>query len=72
MALAFQVTDEEREELGEEAVIVRMNPLGSWVRMVTHADVSLEETQLTVKKLQFVINELEKTRRQSRQILQGY
>lgn len=45
--------------------------MGEWVRMVTHLDVSAEDIELTIKKLQYVINELEK-RPQSRGILLGY
>lgn len=65
-----QVTEEEKSELGDEAVVVRMNPLGGWARIVTHADVSFEDTQLTIKKLQYVISEIEK-KPQSREILQS-
>ena len=67
----IQVTEEEKADLGDEAVVVKMNPLGGWARIVTHVDVSYEDTRLAVKKLQYVINELEK-RPQSRQILQRY
>lgn len=71
LSLSLQVTEEEKSDLGDESVIVKMNPMGTWVRMVTHADVSFEDTQLTIKKLQYVINELEK-RPKSREILNGY
>lgn len=68
--LVFQVTGEEKSELGDEAVVVKMNPMGGWARIVTHADFSFEETQLTIKKLQYVISELENNP-QSREILQN-
>jgi hypothetical protein len=65
-----QVTEEEKSELGDEAAIVKMNTLGGSVRMVTHVDFSSEDTQFTIKKLRFVINEIEK-KPQSREILQS-
>lgn len=54
------MTEEEKDDLVEDAAIVKVNPFGSFVRIVTHCDVSYEDTLLTIKKLKYVIGELDK------------
>lgn len=57
----YKVTEEEREELGEDVCIMNFNAFGPGVcRLLTHLDVSYEDTLLAIKKMKFVINELEK------------
>lgn len=56
------MTEEEDADLQDMAVRVKMSSQGVGVRMVTHADVSLEDTQLAIRKLQYVINEIDKRR----------
>jgi hypothetical protein len=55
-----QVTEEEKADLMDEAAIVRVIPFGAFVRVVTHCDVSYEDTLLTIQKLKYVIGEMDK------------
>ena len=54
-----QVTEEEKSDL-DDAIVIRANPFGSFVRFVTHCNVSYEDTLLAIKKLKYVIQEFEK------------
>lgn len=59
--LQSQVTEEEKADLTDETAVVRVNPFGGeFCRVVTHADVSMEDTMLAIKKLKYVIGEFDK------------
>ena len=56
-----QVSEEEKENIERDEIVqVKVNPSDEFVRFVTHADVSFEDIQLTVKKIKYVIGELDK------------
>ena len=65
--LSLQVTQEEKAQLLDESVVVKVSPVYEYgnadmcqfVRFVTHADVSSEDMALVVKKLKYVISEIE-------------
>lgn len=57
----YQVTEKEREELGEDSCIMNFNSFGPGVcRLLTHVDVSYEDVMLAIKKIMYVVNEFEK------------
>ena len=59
MSRLFQSTAEEVEQLND-SVAVRMFPMSATnVRMVLHCDISREDVDKVVKKIKFVIAELQ-------------
>ena len=61
------MTQEEKAQLLDESVVVKVSPVYEYgnpdmcqfVRFVTHADVSSEDMAFVVKKLKYVINEID-------------
>lgn len=55
-----QVTEEEKVDMIDELCVLRVNPFGpKHARIVTHADVSYDDTVAAIKKLKYVIGGLD-------------
>lgn len=56
-----EVTEREKEVLGEENLCsVQARAVGKQIRMLTHLDVSDEDTELVVKKIKYIKDESRK------------